>query len=216
VTLDRAERLSSVLRYLVRRDGPLSSNVAEAGAFVRLEPGTPVPDLELLVAPIFFVDHGFTKLPGTGFTVAAVLQHPESRGRITLTSPDPDRPPAIRPGYLSAPADLTRLLAGLRLARHLGRAPELAEFRTDEVLPGKEPLESFLRQRAETLYHPVGTCRIGQGADAVVSERLQVRGLEDLWVADASVMPALPTGHTHAPSVMIGERAAELIRSDAR
>ncbi len=216
VTLDRAEGLFSVLRYLVRRTGPLTSNVAEAGAFVRLERGGRAPDVELLVAPTFFVDHGFTKLPGSGFTVAAILQHPESRGRIGLTSADPEAPPAIRPRYLSAPADLPRLLAGLKLARHLGRAPELAEFRSDEVLPGKEPLEPFIRHRAETLYHPVGTCRIGQGSEAVVSERLQVRGLENLWVADASVMPAIPTGHTHAPSVMIGERAAELIRADAR
>lgn len=216
VTLDRAEGWAALLDYLIRRRGPLTSNVAEAGAFLRNDPGAPAPDLELLAAPVFFVDHGFGQLPGRGYTVAAVLQHPASRGTIELRSPDPLAPPAIRPGYLSAPEDLATLAAGLEWARRIGGAPELAEFRGEEVLPAGAPPLEFIRSRAETLYHPVGTCQIGQGEEAVVSERLAVRGLEDLWVADASVMPAIPTGHTHAPTVMIGERAAALMAADAR
>jgi choline dehydrogenase len=214
VTLATAERARHFLHYFLKGRGPLTSNVAEAGAFVRLEPESAAPEIELIFAPTFFVDHGFGNPAGHGYTIAAVLQHPESRGDLSLRSPDPDAPPRIRANYLSAAADLTNLVAGLALARRVGEHPAFAGFRKAELLPGPTgDLDDHVRRRSQTLYHPVGTCRMGTGADSVVSDRLLVHGIDDLWVADASVMPAISTGHTHAPVVAIAERAADLVRA---
>lgn len=217
VSLAAAERPRHLLDYLLRGRGPLTSNVAEAGAFLRLDPASPAPDLELLLGVAFFAEHGFANPEGHGFTVAAVLQRPASRGEITLASAEPDRPPAIRARYLTASGDLVRLQKGLARARDLVESAAFDPFRGATVLPapGADP-DEHVRKRSETLYHPAGTCRMGAGPAAVVSPRLGVHGVDNLWVADASVMPLLPTGHPHAPTVAIGERAAEFVRADLR
>ncbi len=212
VTLVGAERFGNVLRYLAARTGPLSSNVAEAGAFVRLRAGADRPDLELLFAPTFFVDHGFGNPPGHGYTIACVLLHPESSGAVSLASPNPAAPPKIVANYYGAAGDLDLMVQGIELARRVALRPELDRYRGPELFPGPAgDLRQFVRSRSETLYHPVGSCRMGGGPEAVVSDRLQVHGLDDLWVADASIMPSTTSGHTHAPTVMIAERAAEFL-----
>jgi choline dehydrogenase len=213
LSLASASRLDHLLRYLVLRRGPLTSNVAEAGAFVRRRSGV-VPDLELLFAPTWFVDHGRSNPAGHGFTIAAIALHPTSRGTIRLRAADPEVPPLICPRYLADSDELELLVEGVELARALARHRAFEPYRGPEFLPGPgADLRRFVRDRAETLYHPVGTCRMGADRDAVVSDRLGVHGVADLWVADASVMPGLPTGHPNAATVMIGERAAELVRS---
>ncbi len=213
VTLAGADRLANVIRYLIRRDGPLTSNVAEAGAFLRLGRETDRPDVELLFAPSFFVDHGLANPPGHGFTVAAILLRPRSRGEVTLASADPLHAPTIAANYLTTGPDLELLEAGLVRAKAIAERPEVERFRGAEFLPGPaENLERFIRTRSETLYHPVGTCRMGAGPDTVVDDRLRVHEAEDLWVVDGSIMPEITAGHPHAAIVMIAERAAEFLR----
>ena len=213
VTLAGAERIGNVLRYLIRRDGPLTSNVAEAGAFIRLGRDADRPDLELIFAPSYFVDHGLGNPPGHGFTVAAILLRPRSRGEVTLASADPLHPPVIVANYLTTGPDLELLEAGLVQARAIAARADVDRFRGPEYLPGPtENLERFIRTRAETLYHPVGTCRMGVGPETVVGDRLAVHETDDLWVVDGSIMPEIVSGHPHAAIVMIAERAAEFIR----
>jgi choline dehydrogenase len=216
-TLDRAETWLNVLKFLLLRRGPLTSNVGEAGAFVRSASGLTVPDLQLYFGPAYYIEHGFVRPPGHGFSLGACLLRPESRGAIALRSLDPLKPPAIQPRYLEAPADLPPLLAGLRLLRRIARAGPLAPYRAAEHLPGEraqtdEELARYARAQLETLYHPVGTCKMGQGPLAVVDAQLRVHGAAGLRVVDASVMPTLVGGNTNAPTVAIAERAADLIR----
>ncbi len=212
VTLADAERFGNVLRYVIGRTGPLTSNVAEAGAFVRLRPGADRPDMELLFAPTFFVDHGFANPPGHGYTIACVLLHPESFGAVSLASANPAAPPTIVANYYRAAGDLELMIQGVELARRVAQRTELDRYRGPELFPGgASDLRQFVPSRSETLYHPVGSCRMGRGPEAVVNDRLLVHGLEDLWVADASIMPTTTSGHTHAPTVMIAERAAEFL-----
>jgi choline dehydrogenase len=217
VTLLNAERGRSLLAYLLFRRGPLTSNVAEAGAFVSTRPEARVPDLQFHFGPAWFVEHGFGNPPGHGFTLGPTLLRPQSRGSIRLRSADPLAPPAIHANYLTQSADVAPLVAGVRLSRRLAATRAFAEFRGPETLPGAAVtddagLAAYLRARAETLYHPVGTCRMGADATAVVDPRLRVRGVEGLRVVDASVMPLIPGGNTNAPTIMIAEKAADLIR----
>ena len=219
-TLFTAERPRHLLSWLVARRGPLTSNVAEAAAFVRIDPAVPAPDLELIFAPVLFEEEGTAPPSQDGVTVAAVLLQPRSVGEVRLSSADPLAPPEIDPRYLTDPDghDARTLREGVRLARRvLARAP-LAGHVTHELLPGADAtdddaLAAHLRARSQTLYHPVGTCRMGLAEDAVVTPDLRLRGVEGLRVVDASVIPALPRGHTNWPTVMVAERAAELMRA---
>ncbi len=217
VTLAGAETIGNLLRWVGWGRGPLSSNVAEAGAFIRSSPAIATPDLELICAPTWFVDHGLTPMDGHGFVLAAILLRPESRGVVRLTTSDPFQPAAIAPNYLTADGDIKRLLHGLAFSRELVRGPSFDRYRGEEVLPGPtasgaEGLLDHLRRRAETLYHPVGTCRMGNDAEAVVDSALRVRGVDGLRVIDASIMPRIISGHTNAPTIMIAEKAAALLR----
>jgi choline dehydrogenase len=216
ITMVAAESIGHLLRYLVRRRGLLSSNIAEAVAFVRSEAGVDHPDLELIFAPAPFIEHGLVEPPGHGITVGVVLLQPESEGRIGLASARAADPPVIDPGYLSADADVRRLVTGLRMAQRLLDTSALRPYVGEPMLPwtgemDDDTLERHVRERAETLYHPVGTCRMGTGDDTVVDCELRVHGLRGLRVADASVMPRINRGHTQAPAYMIGEKAAELV-----
>ncbi len=216
VTLANAESLKSLFQYIFFKRGMLTSPVAEAFAFVR-PPGSTLPDLELLFAPVTFVDHGLSKPTDHGMTVGPVLLQPHSRGTITLRSADPFDAPCIDPNYLSDLRDVDVMVYGVRKARQIFKANPFRRLAGGSIDPARaatsdEEIEEFVRSRAETIYHPVGTCRMGPDEMAVVDPWLRVRGVEGLRVVDVSVMPSLIRGHTQAPAVMIGERAADLMR----
>ncbi|MCC3767703.1 GMC family oxidoreductase [Streptomyces sp. UNOC14_S4] len=206
-TMESALRPVNVLRYLGARRGPLASHVAEAGGFA----GGSLPDLQLHAAPVLFDNHGLTPPPCPGFTIGVSLLTPRSRGTITLRSADPAAAPVIDPCYGTEAGDLTRLADGLELALEIGASRPLADrFSRLYALEGTDraALERWTRARAETIYHPVGTCAMGEVVDAA----LRVRGVEGLRVCDASVMPVIPRGNTNAPTIMIAEKGADLIR----
>ncbi len=216
VTMVDAEKIGQVVRYLATRKGMLSSNVAEAVAMVHTRPGLPGPDIELLFAPVPFLDHGATEPPGHGFTIATILLQPHSTGTITLASADPTVAPDIDPAYLTDDDDMATMIAGLKLAEGVLRSPAMAPHVGAPMRPDHAPvddadMERFVRQYSETLYHPVGTCRMGDDEASVVDGHLRVRGVEGLRVVDASVMPRIIRGHTNAPTIMIAEKAADLI-----
>jgi choline dehydrogenase len=219
-SLADAEKPKALLEYLLRRTGPLSSSVAEAFAFVRSRPGLPAPDLQFHFAPAYFVDNGFEEYDGHAITMGPVLVKPRARGWVRLRSADPAAKPRILTNSLSDGEDVAALVAGVRLSREIAAAGPFAEALGRELFPGAEvdtdeAIAADVRRRAELLYHPVGTCRMGTDPDAVVSPALQVHGLERLRVVDASVMPLIPGGNTNAPTIMIAEKAADLIRSAA-
>lgn len=212
VSLVAAESLINLLRYLVLRSGMLTTNVGEAVAFIKTSSEEPAPDIELIFAPGPFINHGLDKPEGHGLTVGVVLLQPESRGRVGLSGRDP----VIDPGYLSREADVRRLVAGLKVAKQIFGTAAFKEYAGGPMDPywgpeTDEELAQWIRERGETLYHPVGTCRMGTDDASVVDPSLKVRGVEGLRVVDVSIMPTLNRGHTHAPAIMIAEKAADLI-----
>ena len=218
-TLASAESLRNLASWALRGRGPLTSNVAEAAAFVRTRPDASTPDLELIFLPVLFEEEGLKQPTEDGVTVGVVLLQPRSVGTVSLRSPDPLDPPAIDPRYLTDPSgqDVRTLIHGLRLARRVLAQQPLASFVDEELLPGAgarsdDDLLAHLRARSQTLYHPAGTCRMGTDPLAVVDPTLRVRGIDGLRVVDASVIPRLPSGHTNWPTVMVAERAADLVR----
>ena len=222
VSYDQLNDVAVALRYLLRRDGPGTSNIAEGGAFVRtrLAPDQRC-DVQLHFIPALLDDHGRHRLPGYGYTMHACTLRPRSRGTIRLKSADPAAKAEIRANYLgdSEGFDLATLIEGAKLSRELFAAAPFAAYRGEEIFPGSDvrsdaDLTGFIRRKAETVYHPVGTCRMGNDTNAVLDAELRVRGLKGLRVVDASVMPCLPGGNTNAPTIMIAERAADLIAGD--
>jgi choline dehydrogenase len=206
--LSDAERERAAAEYEESHTGPLSSNGIGAGAFVRLSPGDPAPGVQMMLT---------TNAPAGTFSIHAALMHPASRGSVRLQSADPSAPPAIQVNYLADEADLEGLVHGLETVRRIGEAPALAEYRGDEIGPGPggwetEALRAYIRENVGTFFHPVGTCRMGSDEGAVVDPELRVKGLEGLRVIDASVMPDLLSGATHAATVMIAEKGADLLR----
>jgi choline dehydrogenase len=217
-TLASADSPRNLMRWALRGRGPLTSNLGEAVAFTRSRPGLAAPDIELLLAPVLFEDEGLTQPTEHGFTLAVVLLEPRSSGTVLLRSADPFELPAIDPRYLSDPEgeDEATLLRGLRLARRVLAEEPLSSFVDGEILPGDDKrsdddLRAHLRALSQTLYHPAGTCRMGSDAGSVVDPQLRLRGMDGLRVADASVMPKLPHGHTNWPTVMIAERASSFV-----
>jgi len=213
-TLYAAETAGNFARYLLLRRGMLTSNAAEAAAFIHSRPGLPAPDLELIFAPALFQNEGLTPPPGHGFTILAVALRPCSVGSLRLRSADPLAKPEIDPRYLTDPGrdDLRVLTTGLELARRIVSMPALNQLAGNELAPADAPLEAHTRETAHGLYHPVGTCRMGSDKLAVVDHQLQVRGLDGLRVVDASIIPRIPRGHTNLPTMIIAEKAADLIR----
>ena len=219
VTYDFTRRQACAvgLRYFLTRSGPGVSNVAEAGAFVRSPLAADErPDVQLHFVPAQLDEHGRNRLPGHGFTVHGCVLRPASRGILTLRSARAADPPRIQPRYLSEPRDLEVLLEAIRISRAIIAAAPFARFRGRELFPGESlatraELEAVVRRKAETIYHPAGTCRMGRDAAAVVDSELRVQGVERLRVVDASIMPRLIGGNTNAPVLMIAEKAADLI-----
>lgn len=221
-TLFAAEKPRQLVNYLLRRRGMLTSNVAEAYGFVRSRPDLQLPDLELIFAPAPYFDEGIGR-PYSGHAVVfgPILLKPESRGQILLRSADPHAKPIIDPRYLAEPdgVDRAAMMAGLRMCARIAQTPPLKELLGAIARPrdarelNDATLEDALNTCSHTLYHPVGTCRMGADESSVVDPQLRVRGVDALRVADASVMPTIIRGHTHAPSVLIGEKAVDLIRA---
>lgn len=213
--LPRALRAS--WSYLRRGRGEFTSNVAEAGGFVKSDPERDRPNLQFHFIPAYLYDHGRTPSWGYGLTLHVCDLLPKSRGRISLATPDPLAPPRIEARYLSHPDDLPVLLSGLKIARSITQAPALARHIRHEDLPGEDfstdaELEAFIRGRAETIYHPVGTCRMGTDPGSVTDPEGRVRGVESLRVVDASLMPQIVAGNTNAPTMMIAETIARKLR----
>ncbi|MCU0988959.1 MAG: choline dehydrogenase [Xanthomonadales bacterium] len=214
ITYDQINELWAGLRYLFGRRGPGSSNIAEAGGFLVSRHATDDrPDIQMHFVPAFLDDHGRNILPGHGMTIHACALRPESRGEITLRSADPVAAPRLQPNYLEHEYDRRMMLECVRLSREIFAQPAFAPYAGEELYPGKEvcsddALLDFIRRKSETIYHPIGTCRMGQDDRAVVDEKLNVRGLDGLSVVDASVMPTLVSGNTNAPTIMIAEKFA--------
>ena len=208
--------IAVALQFLLFKTGPGTSNLAEAGAFAISNPGAATPDIQYHFIPAQVVDHARTPMDGEGITLHACCLRPQSRGEIRLASTDPLQPPVMDPNYLAADYDLKILIAGIKQGREILAAAAFKPWLGEERLPGAASqsdaeLEEFIRATAETEYHPVGTCKMGNDPMAVVDERLRVRGIERLRVIDASIMPALVSGNTNAPTIMIAEKAAEMI-----
>ena len=215
---NRLQEVGVALRYFLTHSGPGVSNIAEAGGFVHSRLAADErPDLQLHFVPAQLDDHGRNRLPGHGFTVHACVLRPRSRGVISLRSPRPQDPPRIQANYLTGEGDLGILLEGVRLARDIIRAAPFAAYRGAEVFPGEGitsagELEAVVRRKAETIYHPAGSCRMGRDSAAVLDASLRVCGTEGLRVIDASAMPKLVGGNTNAPTIMMAELAAADIR----
>lgn len=216
VSLDKSENLFNLLRYALFKTGPFCTNVAEAGAFVATNPADLAANLQFHFAPALYVDHGFVRPKIYGLTITPTLVSPQSRGRIRLHSSDPFAAPLIEPNYLSEHHDRSILKHGIELAIEIAHQPAFAPYLGAPFEPEKEPtshadIESFIRAQAESLYHSVGTCRMGNDELAVVDSRLRVRGIERLRVVDASIMPTIVNGNTNAACTMIGELGARAI-----
>jgi len=221
--LSRGPRLvREIGRFLIEGRGALTFGVTSAQVFARSREGLASPDLQLLFTPASYDPQRFGQLERKpGMTVAVCVVRPDSRGSIMASSADPLARPAIRPNYLSAPTDRQVLAAGIRHARRIFAAPAIARHSVAEILPGPEfetddALVDYTRRTGNTIYHPVGTCKMGEDPMAVVDARLKVHGLAGLRVIDASIMPTLTTGNTNAPTIMIGEKGAAMIREDAK
>lgn len=214
-TLKSADSIPNLLRYMLQRKGPLASNAIEAFAFKRTRDRRPAPNLELMFAPLDWVDQALKKPNTHAFTIGPAVVKPQSRGTVRLQSPDARAAPVIDLGLLSDPEghDAAVLLDGVRLARAIAASAPLESEIIAETAPGAAVVSDanlleYVSRTIQTVYHPTSTCRIGAGRDGVVTPDLRVRGFDGLWVADASVMPSAPRGHPNAVVAMIAEHLA--------
>ena len=214
-------RIEAGLRYAFTRRGYLTVTAISAGCFVRAHPASETPDSQCSMA-LYSADtiggelHAFP-----GVTGVCTLLRPESRGFVRIRSADPREAPAIHPNYLATQKDRETVVAGVKVLRRIFQAPAMARHIAEEIDPGRQcesddDLLDFIRRRGSTTYHPVGTCRMGQDRNAVVDERLRVRGFAGLRVVDASIMPAVVSGNTNAATIMIGENGADMLLEDAK
>jgi choline dehydrogenase len=221
VTYDKTNDLKVALEYYLFKQGPGTSNIAETGGFLRSSQAEDArPDIQFHFVPAQLDDHGRHRLEGYGYTLHACYLRPRSRGSLHLASANPADKVRIEAGYLSDAEghDRRMMLECVALSRRIFAQPAFAPFRGEEIFPGAEvqdaaAIDAFVRRKAESIYHPVGTCRMGADDDAgaVLDPQLRVRGVSGLRVVDASVMPRLIGGNTNAPTMMIAERAADFL-----
>ena len=211
--------LREIPRFRNERKGMFTSNFAEAGGFLRTSSDEPIPDVQLHFVISIVTDHARKIKFSRGFSCHVCVLRPASRGSLTLASADPLADPLIDPAFLSDPRDVERLIRGYRLTRPILESPALAPYRGRELwtagVSTDDQIRALLRERVDTIYHPVGTCRMGDDDDAVVDPTLRVRGLDGLRVVDASIMPEVVGGNTNAPTIMIAEKASDMIRGVA-
>ncbi|MDA9147506.1 GMC family oxidoreductase N-terminal domain-containing protein [Gammaproteobacteria bacterium] len=208
-----------LIKYLLIKNGMFTSTVAEAGGFIRSRNDIAVPDIQLHFAPGMVVDHGRESVWGTGLSCHTCLLRPKSRGEVTLQSADPTDDPKIDPKFLSHPDDMRDMVAGYKKMMKIMNKEPLSKYTSGHVqrpvdLDNDEDIEQAIREDADTVYHPVGTCKMGSDEMSVVNERLKVHSVSGLRVIDASIMPTLVGGNTNAPTIMIGEKASDMILED--
>ena len=210
------------IKYMFGRKGRLGASLTIVGGFIKTKLDIKVPDIQLFFFPVLFKDHGrdIESLMGHGFFCHSCVLRPESRGYVKLRSKDPLVDPLIQLNLLESDKDIETILGGVKKIREIIAAPAFDEYRGEELLPGKdaqtdEEIIERIREGVGHVYHPVGTCKMGNDEMAVVDERLCVHGIENLRVADASIMPTIISGNTNAPSIMIGEKVADMILQDA-
>ncbi len=222
ISLANAESKLNIAKFLLFKKGQLTSNVAEAGAFIKTDPAQTIPNLQFHFGPVYYLDHGFTVPEGHGFSIGPTLIRPKSRGFVGLRSNDAFDAPVIQPNYLEDPADVNLIVEGVRLAFELADTKAFAPYRGEiyhqdsayQVARSStvKEIADFIRNNCETLYHPVGTCKMGSDELAVVDAELKVHGTENLRVVDASVFPEAIGGNPNAAVIMIAEKAADLIK----
>jgi choline dehydrogenase len=214
-------RVLAGLQYAAFRKGPLTIAAGTSGAFFKTNPRLATPDIQIHFIPFSTDKMGENLHPYSGFTASVCQLRPESRGSLKIRSADPAAPPEIRINYLATETDRTAFIDGIRILRKILAAPALKAYCSEEVYPGSkvtsdDDVLEFCRQTGSTVYHPTSTCRMGSDPLAVVDQRLRVRGIEALRVVDASIMPDLMSGNTNAPTIMIAEKASDMILQDAR
>ncbi len=209
------------LQYLLARTGPMTLAASQVAIFTRSDPSLNRPDIQFHMQPLSADKPGDGPHRFSAFTASVCQLRPESRGSVHVVSPNPDNYPRIQPNYLSTERDRRVAVAGLKVARRIADSPAMRSCIVDEFVPGRayqteEELLQAVRLYSQTIYHPTSTCRMGSDSLAVVDERLRVRGIEGLRVADASIMPEIVSGNTNAPTIMIGEKASDMIIEDHR
>ncbi|MBE7426930.1 MAG: choline dehydrogenase [Burkholderiaceae bacterium] len=212
--------LRGIFEWRRTRSGMLTTNFAEAGGFIKSSPDMPAPDLQLHFVIGKLIDHGRKTVFGHGYSCHVCLLQPKSRGRVSLASADPTAAPRIDPNFLAEPEDVQRLVRGFKAMRTILSQPALSgyggrELAASAAARSDDEIEAFIRAHADTIYHPVGSCRMGPGALDVVDSQLRVHGMQGLRVVDASIMPRIVSGNTNAPTIMIAEKASDLIKAAA-
>ena len=208
------------LRYALWRSGPLAVGINQAGAFLKTAKTAPTPDIQFSFAALSSDLPGSSLHDFSGFTSSVCQLRPESRGQVAIRSTDPSDSPAIHPNYLMANFDQRIAIKGLNIARQIAAQPALAQYIISEYVPGEgvqsdDELLDFARRTGVTMFHPVGTCKMGNDTESVVDRYLRVHGVEGLRVVDCSIMPTLVSGNTHAAAVMIAEKGSDMILADA-
>ncbi|QYI99696.1 choline dehydrogenase [Thalassovita mediterranea] len=211
------KKIAVGLNYLLRKQGAGRDNFLQAGGFLKSREGLDRPDLQLHFVNAIMIDHARTQVKADGFTIHACQLRPESRGSVTLASADPFDHPLIDPNYLATEEDRRAMREGVKICREIAGQNAFDALRGEEIMPGQDvrtdaEIDAFIRKSGETIYHPVGTVRMGVDDAAPLDGELRVRGIEGLRVVDASVMPTLVSGNTNAPTIMVAEKAADMIR----
>ncbi len=209
--------IKDIAQYRKNRHGLLSSNFAEGGAFLKTDPQLATPNIQLHFVIALVDNHARSLHTGYGFSCHVCLLRPKSVGSVTLRNNNPDSPPVIDPNFLNHPDDIEELVEGYKMTERLMQAPALSQFISRDMFTPEvrtdDDIRQALRQRVDTVYHPIGTCKMGVDSMAVVDPELKVHGLQGIRVIDASIMPNLIAGNTNAPTIMIAEKAADIIKA---
>lgn len=220
VSLAGATEPEAEKEFVENKKGLLTSNIGEAGGFLQLDPDGEAPELQFHFAPGWFILHGAGNPEGHGITIAPGIVGTKSVGELKLQSADPNDAPLINPNYLADEYDMNTLVEGVKIARKIFQSPAFDDYRGEELMPGAdvtddEGIKEHIRNFVQNIYHPVGTCKMGNDPNAVVNDRLQVHGVKGLRVADASIMPFIINANTNNPSIMIGEKCADMVLAEA-